>query len=300
MTTGPVDGRPGQVLFVVGSPRSGTTWLQLLLGHHPAVSTANETHLFSEFLGPMLRSWERLEDSERAIGLSTVFSRRRFVDRLRSIAEETIDGIEEDGCRLVVEKTPAHAVWGDEILEIFPEARIVHLLRDPRDVVASLLAASREWGGGWAPGNAYDAARWWREHVVAARSIRASTDRFYELTYEDLYADPEAELGRLLEWTGLEASRETLRSAVEETRLSRMREGETEAPWELEEEPDGFVRKGGSGNWRVDLTGREARVVEQVNRDLMHELGYDPHSGAVASALAALPYRVRDRVRDFL
>lgn len=297
---GAPESREPELLFVVGCPRSGTTWLQLLLGYHPAVSTANETHLFSQFLGPMLESWESLEQSDRDIGLGALFTRREFVERLRSLAREALGRIAGDGTRIVVEKTPGHAVWGEEILEVFPEARVVHLVRDPRDVTASMLAANLTWGDHWAPDSAYDAAWWWRDHVAAGRSVAGLTDGYHELTYEDLWSDTASELSRLLRWAGLDAPDGVVLDAVEETRLSRMREGEAPAPWDLGDEPDGFVRKGGPGNWRDDLSRPEARTVEHVTRDLMDELGYEREGRGAVPPPGMIPHWLRDRMRELL
>lgn len=288
------------VMFVVGCPRSGTTWLQLLLGCHPAVSTVNETHLFSQFLGPSLETWDSLAGSDRDIGLGTVFTRREFVDRLRCLAREVMARIARDDTRLIVEKTPGHAVWGEEILQVFPNALFVHLVRDPRDVVASMLAANRSWGDDWAPESAYDAAWWWRDVVAGGRSIGNLTDDYCELTYEDLWSDTAGEFSRLLRWTGLDAPESFVREAVEETRLSRMKEGESAAPWDLRDEPEGFVRKGGPGNWRDDLSASEAGVVEYVTRELMSDLGYEPERRRRSPPLGMIPHWIRDRILELL
>lgn len=292
--------RAYDTLFVVGCPRSGTTWLQVLMSHHPAVSTVNETHLFSHFLGPMLESWDALEASSRDIGLASLFSRPEFVERLRGLAREATDRIADDDTRLVVDKTPDHAWWGEEILDVFPGAMVVHLVRDPRDVAASLVAASRDWGSDWAPDNAYDAAWRWHGHVDAGRSIRDLTDAYRELSYEALFADPAGELAGLLRWAGLDAPDDVVREAVRETRLSRMKEGRTEAPWDLEDEPEGFVRKGGSGNWKDELSRSEVRIVEHVAGDLMEELGYEPSARGRLPPAALVPYWLRDRLLERL
>jgi hypothetical protein len=61
-------------VFVVGSPRSGTTWLQLLLAQHPAVATHQETHLFHNYLGPLERAYRGGRDTAqlRDVGIHNV------------------------------------------------------------------------------------------------------------------------------------------------------------------------------------------------------------------------------------
>ncbi len=79
-----LDGK--KLVFVVGAPRSGTTWLQLLLAQSSNVATAQETHLFSGYLKSMLSSWDRDEATiggRRQIGLPTLYPRREFVDLIQ-------------------------------------------------------------------------------------------------------------------------------------------------------------------------------------------------------------------------
>lgn len=267
--------RDENLVFVVGSPRSGTTWLQLLLASHPDVATRGETHLFQHFVGLGLRNWDTLEGAPRDMGPNLVMEREEFVERLRAFAREVYARTAGDDARVVVDKTPGHAVWLDEILELFPGARILHLVRDPRDVAASMMAASGGWGAGWAPGTAFEAAWMWCEHVRAATAGVERARRARVLRYEDLYEAPASELAELFGWLGLEADPELVERAVEETRIDRLRDGDAEAPWDLDEEPDGFFRKGGS-NWQSDLARGQVAVVEYVCQDLMEEFGYRP------------------------
>lgn len=284
-------------VFIVGCQRSGTTWLQLLLGRHPAVATSNETHLVSDYLGPLLRRWNASERTRRATGLRPLLSDEEVLGHLRAVARETLSRVADDGTRVVLEKTPQHALWGLELLELFPDARIVHLVRDPRDVTASLLAASEDWGSSWAADDAFDAAWTWRDYMAAASVLSERTSRFRELRYEDLYEDPARELSTLLDWIGLEAEVELLADAVSGTRLERLKNGTTEAPWDLDTEPEGFFRKGGSGNWREELSRSQTRVVEHVCRDLMEEKGYAPSRSSRLPPLALAPYWLRDKLR---
>lgn len=272
-----VDAHDRDPVFIVGCQRSGTTWVQLLLARHPRVSTANETHMIDRFLGPAVRAWDELADDPRDVGLPTLFSRSEFLDTVRDLGRSIIARMAGPGTRVVVEKTPDHALWGDELLQLFPDAKILHVVRDPRDVCSSLLAAGRDWGSHWAPRSTYEAANRWNRYVEAARGIRPGGGGLYlEVRYEDLHADPETELGRTLDWLGLEHDDDFLARAVEATDISRLREGDGDRPWELADEPDGFFRKGESGSWRQDLRASDVRLVEHVCREHMETYAYGP------------------------
>lgn len=264
-------------VFVVGCQRSGTTWVQLLLARHPLVSTVNETHMINRFLGPAVRAWDELADDPRDVGLPTLCSGSEFLETVRDLGRGILERIAEPGAPVVVEKTPDHALWGDELLKLFPDARILHVVRDPRDVCSSLLAAARGWGSHWAPRTTYEAAHRWNRYVDAARGIRArGGDLRLEVRYEDLQADPRSELRRMTGWLGLEHEDDFLERAVEATDISRLREGGDEGPWDLADEPDGFFRKGESGSWERELRGSDVRLIEHVCREHMDTYGYAP------------------------
>ena len=265
-----------ELLFVVGCARSGTTWLQLLLSAHPEVATIKESHLFDHFIGPALKSWDELAEDPRELGPGPVLSRDRFVALQRRFALEVFEGIRVPGTRVVVDKTPDHALWIDALLTVFPRARILHVVRDPRDVTASLLAAGADWGSHWAPDGAFEAAWRWRQHVEAAREADTRSDAFRELRYEDLCRATSSELRALYRWLGLSTGDGLVERAVEDATVDRMRSGRTAAPWDLASEPDGFVRKGGTGHWRDELTRGQVAVVEYVCRGLMPLYGYEP------------------------
>lgn len=297
--------RPGDFpdpLFVVGCPRSGTTWLQLLLAQHRSVVTTKESHLFDGFLGPALRSWKVFADDPREVGLSSLLPHSEFVDRLRCFARDVLGRIagQEDRAAVILDKTPDHALWCEALLTVFPEAWILHLVRDPRDVVASLIDAGKSWGSGWAPTSAYHAAWSWCEHVRAARSASALTERHREIRYEDLHADTETEIKGLLEWLSLDAPPEFARRAAAETQIERMRRGETRAPWDLAEEPAGFVRRGGAGGWRSELSRSDVRVVEYLCAPLMEDYGYETEHSSRLPPLQFFTPWLRDQLLNRL
>lgn len=71
MTTRPEYGGHN-VVFLVGSPRSGTTWVQRLLASHPQIQTGQESHLFAAYIGPQLRAWRAGSDPLKWSGRGAV------------------------------------------------------------------------------------------------------------------------------------------------------------------------------------------------------------------------------------
>lgn len=283
--------RGHNLVFVVGCPRSGTTWVQRLLAAHPRVRTGQESDVFDLYVGPQLRTWRRelrATDGRGGVGLAAHLEEGEFVAALRrymlALLEPMVGGLVEG--ELFLEKTPSHAVFLDEIHELLPDARFVHVLRDARDVVASLLAAHRSWGSAWAPGDPRLAAEMWVQHVQAARKGLAGLgrDKALEIRYEELEADTFAVLADVSRFLGLEWATGALRAAVDRNTAAESRSGRgtpiavggelAAAGAGTVVEPQGFVRKARSGGWREDLSARERVAVWRAARAAMADVGY--------------------------
>ena len=282
-----------EVVFIVGSPRSGTTWLQRLLAGHPRIKTGQESHLFSQYLAPHLREWqkaiERTSDpafkGRSGLGLGGYFSETEFLTLLRLyvVRMERAAGVQDGD--LFLEKSPSHALVIPEIRTLLPESRFVHLVRDPRDVVASLVAASKGWGSAWAPSDVGKAAALWVQHVEAVREASKSipAEAFVQIRYEDLTADTAGTLHTLRDFLGLDWSDENLAQVVEANRAGKAKQGGgTPIPIfghygkqsEVAVEPEGFVRKAKSGSGRSELSlGEKKRIWSEVH-PTMKDFGY--------------------------
>lgn len=280
------------LVFVVGCPRSGTTWVQRLLASHPNVRTGQESDVFDIYIGPQLQAWRRELDvtssGRGGVGLGCYFRDDEFMPILKRYALELLQPMIGNlgPADVFVEKTPSHVLYVPEIAALLPAARFVNVLRDARDTVASLLSASRSWGRTWAPGSARQAAGMWVQHVEAARQAasRLGPDRFYEIRYESLHAAPERELRRLVNWLRLDWSDANLQSAVQANAPEAARRGGgTDIPLggafgaisgSVVKEPAGFVRKAQAGSWREDLSAADKLWVWKVARHSMARAGY--------------------------
>lgn len=277
----------GKKVFVVGCPRSGTTWVQLLLAEHPNVVTAPETQIFAYYLDGFLAQWEREvkggeDGSQGRAGLSQLLSDEDFDELCRSTAEQVLDRIAErdPDADVVVEKSPKHALHVEWIARLFPSAKFVHVLRDPRDAVSSIIEAGKSWGGGWAPVHPADASRMWKRNVAAARRGSKTIARYTEVRYEALKQNTEKEVHRLYKQLGLSADEDLCSGAVEACRIDRLRQKEerSDRPVPGTDTPDNFFRKGQAGGWRSELSNSHVRLVEMVCGDLMRDVGYEPET----------------------
>ncbi len=120
-------------VFVVGSPRSGTTWLQTLLGGHPDLASPSELQLFQDFLVPAEHTWNERAKRNRGrrgpdrlgglTGLETVIDHAEFVEWLRDLYTRARNAALtlKPGATRVLLKTPGNARHMPLIREIAPD-----------------------------------------------------------------------------------------------------------------------------------------------------------------------------------
>jgi hypothetical protein len=265
-------------VFLVGCPRSGTSWLQLLLAQHPEVATTQETHLFDGYLWPLHQQWERFKSKRVPLGGRLILSDDEFADLSADFAKKVLQRIADTNpsATVVLEKTPSHVRHAELILKLLPDAYFVHLIRDPRSVVASLCAAGRSWGHRWAPRSIVAAAKEWCRDVSVGRRIAQLTDRYTEVRYEDLCGGRGASLlDALLAWLDLPVGDGFSTRALAACQIDHLRQGgEGVRGYESLKRHPRFFRKGTANGWKDDLSPNEVRVVEYLAGDLMQALDY--------------------------
>lgn len=225
--------------FVIGSPRSGTTLLRLLLTAHPRLVVPPECG-FVVWLYPFFGRWGGKEFSDRRKVESfseAVYQARKFetwgIPQIK-IENAILDASHLDygkACEIIyklyAEKHgKKEIVWGDKnnfylhhvknIKEIYPDARFIHIVRDGRDLACSyreVMSAVDQ--GKYHPRFPYDIdeiASIWSgdvEEVSNALEPVKETEK-YELRYEDLTSAPERELTALCNWLTVEFSKKML------------------------------------------------------------------------------------------
>lgn len=294
-------------VFVVGCPRSGTTWMQLLLEQHPKIASGPESQIFEWYVRPLLEAWGRNESAYPDMGLFKIMSESEFDDFLRNFVAQTLEKFrkQKPTSEVVLEKTPWHLMYHNVMLRLFPDALILHMIRDPRSIVASLKAASKTaWGQGWISGEASASTRLWLRAMNHRSAVAAATPNYREVRYEDLVADAPKILGGLFEWMGLDASPSLCAQAVENCSIERLRKGETaglaERITHAIPKRDQFYRHGEAKGWQRELTPREIKTIEYMAAKEMRELGYEAALDPVRMPLSLLYTHTKRNVRHRL
>ncbi|MEX2459647.1 MAG: sulfotransferase [Actinomycetota bacterium] len=269
--------------FVVGCGRSGSTMLRLMLDAHPELAVPGESH----FIPPLWRSRRRYVRGGRldATGLARDIARtphfghwkipaEPFFARVEALEDATFAGVveqaflanaEHHGKRRWADKTPIYVRRVELLAELWPEARFVHLIRDGRDVALSYL------GVPWGPRSVSRAAWKWRRDVSAGRAAGPvlGADRYLELRYEELVADPGEALRRLCGFVELEFHPSMLEhhAVVDRDRLAPA----TGIPFHARAAGPVEAR---ARDWRTDMAPRDVAGFEAVAGGLLEDLGY--------------------------
>ena len=263
----------------------------------PLVATAQETHLFNVFLRDAMAHWNRYRMTGQRAGLPQVLTDEEFHAGLRYATGFVFAKIAQSKpfATVVLEKTPDHVNYWREILNLWPEAHFIHIIRDPRSVVASLRVASKTWASQWASSRISTNCQRWIADVGNGRQIRSATQNYQEVTFEELLSGGPKVLMRLLSGLGVSASLEDCQCYVDECDLQNLKAGKlNKPPFDIAKMHKESWRIGTTDSWRVELSRWEIALIERLAAPLMLEWGYEPvNSSRALSAIVGLGYTAR-------
>jgi len=279
-----------ETLVVTGAAKSGTTWLQRMLNSHPEVYCPGEGKFREFFLGfasaaneynKVVANTNRVVYTEGGafyqpwddanvvagiqflIALSWATSHHdKDLSRVRYIGDKDTqycDNIE---------------IWRDQVLK---DARFVHVVRDGRDSAVSIAFHKKRTGTFKEDADFHKFletyARGWANRVrVMREAFAACPERYHEVRYEDLLADPESYLGRILEFLGVESTPQIISRIVEENSFRRLSGGRESG----QENPNSFYRKGVAGDWQTHFDEHARRIFNEGSGGMLASLGYAP------------------------
>ena len=313
---------PCPKLFVVGCPRSGTSWVTSLLERHANVlAVPRETHVYRLVYEPFvelptwnwqrrLQSWKRIirryglkpllfgfrpmdiwqgilrehqilnhPDSNGLHCLVNYRDLKRLIEAIRREVPDTNRGLlqaeeliaamfvkffEHHGQpgQTILEKTPMHIHYAEQILWRFPEAQIIEVVRDGRDVCASYNALAQQ--KNWAQVETAGAIQHWKQCVELGQLIRERPGlriRVHTVRYEALKADPERCLRQIFQFANLKWNEEQVEAIVAAEDINRMQH-------------KGSISSETVGDWKQKLSVAEIAMCEEIAGEQLAQLGY--------------------------
>jgi hypothetical protein len=271
--------------FIVGCDRSGTTMLRLILDGSLDVAIPTESMILVDFAGqtadalatddefdrlagavwrhPKVREWHLPGSPPLREGRTGPAAYRAALEA-PFLAYAALQGKPR-----WADKTPYYVGELDQVKRVFPEARIVNLVRDGRDVALSLLRVP------FGPANVWAAARQWRAAVDAGDAADARYgDDVLTLRYEDLVAEPDAAARRVCAFCEIAYRPEML--AIEKSAAGKLAAGQE--GWFAELYAGIGTRS--VGKWRTGMTRAQQAVFAEGASEALRRHGYEvPDAG---------------------
>ena len=266
-------------IFLVGMPRSGTKLLRAILNHHPDISIP-ETE--TEFFPHWVANWTSYGDLSNYAVFQKFAARCKLLPYFRYKQDRKhLTDVERwyKNCRSFQPNDVFEAllktdlsvsdfddtIWGDKspsyvthiglLKQHFPEARIIHIIRDVRDYCLSI---NKAWGK-----NMFRAAQRWNDDVSSARAqgLNMSGD-YIEVKYEDLLDSPRASVQKICRFLGVDLVESMFELSGDIENLGDAR-GHKE------------ILKSNTGKYKDNLSESKRRTIEAIAGTTLVAVGYD-------------------------
>lgn len=272
---------PANIIWIFCVGRSGSTWLSNMMGElsgHQIWREPRIGQLFGEFYANTPK--QKRDSVTFIMGTPT---RKAWIPSIRNfvlVSARHIFPLLRPEHHLVI-KEPGGGVGAPLLMEALPESRMILLVRDPRDIVASWLDATS--GGGWQkrqnrsgssegqtlaekrPDTAVRklAKRYLNNLQLAKQAYDDHPGPKTLVLYEDLRVNTLVTMKRLYSDLGIEVDKAQLAQAVEKNAWENI-------PEDIKGEGK-FFRKASPGGWREDLTSDQAKTVERITAPILAE-----------------------------
>lgn len=293
--------------FIVGCARSGTTLLRAMLDSHSELVVTPE----SGFVVPVIGARHRLEsvhglavdtfleyvaaDGTFALwglkhdAVAETLKRNRPANVIEGLRQLYSLYAESRGKKRVADKTPNNVVCIARLAEAFPEARFIHIIRDGRDVAASLTSMA------FGPTSFGKSVLHWKKYVQTGQrqGLGLGANRYYEVRYEDVVERPDRTLRDLCDFINLRYEPDMLQFYERADQVLKGVGRPSEHP--SIHQP---VTKG-LRDWRRQLRPADIALFEALAGDFARTLGYDSGVEHVSSQarMRASGWRARSYAR---
>lgn len=277
-----------RLFFVMGAPKSGTTWLQNIMNAHPQVSCFGEGHFVDQVAMPLqtvLQNYNR----QLAMVSALVYSDKPHYapllgdDIVGLIRTMIVALMRRAGPKPQAlwwgDKTPAYSNQLELLNRLFPASRFIDVVRDPRDTAVSVLYHGLRSGvitdverdiQGRRDLIAHATGRWLAHVMLMDRAAERWGERLLQVRYRDLVDEPRPELRRLFtHLEGVAVTEDILSHVLKLSSFTAMSGGRT--PGQADD--TSFFRSGTNGRYVEELRPEELVFIEDRLGKAMQRLG---------------------------
>jgi hypothetical protein len=268
------------LFFIVGCPRSGTTLLQQALNRHSKIAIPPETAFFTFFGLGRIAQQDHLRRINADLHINLPLLARHINNErdgralYEKMAQLYLERLNRADVTHFGEKSPEHQRRLCRIRQVFPNAKILLIFRDGRDVACSARRLP------WMSRDLYvNFALWLHYYRIQRREQSRQDPNLLCVKYEDLVKRPELEMRSVLEFLGLPYESQVVSGFGNSEGVPAW-----EAPWKARAlEPISSAR---IGTWRAELSTEQAAILERWGEKALKALGYE----LVSDGKACLPW----------
>ncbi len=245
-------------IFIGGEGRSGTTLMRVILDSHPNIACGPETHLFQD---PKLAELYQ-------------YYLTNWGDRIKKYSDKPEEYLGDCFAQMIAcfftayakqknkprwaDKTPYNILALDFYLRIFRSIKFIHMIRDGRDVVCSLLTMD------WGPKNMIEAAKSWKSCIETGMKHRGR-DYYLEMQYEALVDDLEKNIRLVLEF---------LAEPFDEKLLSYYKMNHDLGGESSSHQVSKPIYSSSIGRWKKELSAKDLDLFYSIAGDTLKDLDY--------------------------
>jgi hypothetical protein len=178
-------------IFIIGSPRSGTTLLRVILDSHPNICCGPETHII-----PHLEEFYKKVDENWKMLVPYGIDKKNQLLKIRELFSLFPEHYMREKKKIRwAEKTPTNIFHTDFIKKMFPDCQFIHIIRDGRDVIASF---KKRWGSK----TIFYGMKQWNNSINLIPELREKygKEEYLEVRYEELVSKPEQIIRKIIEF----------------------------------------------------------------------------------------------------
>lgn len=280
------------VFFIIGRPRSGTTMLRMLFEAHPHVIIPPE----SPFIISLYKKYGKVKFWDDAViqSFTDDLMKQRYFDKwlvsgedlrehlLKVRGECTFQTMVKQVClayqsvydkqqiQLIGDKNPYYSLYINRIHKLFPEAKIIHLTRDYRDNYLSLINVNFE-----VPIVPLVVYRWKFAWRLANILKKQHPGLVYQLRYEDLAANPEAEFGKLCSYLNLEFDPSVMKFYEKKPEVEKAYAGSNDINI-IHKSLLNPISTTRMNLWKTEMSPKQIRTADMVAGKTGRLAGYEP------------------------
>ncbi len=280
------------MLFILGNARSGTTLLQVLLDAHPEIVGSPESK-FAVLFYPRYKHIKKWKESDIIDFVEHLYKEPLFV-QLWHLDKEKLKKellkVKENAtysllCKMVYyqmrngknnplylsDKNPEYTLYIDTILKMFPEAKFIHIIREPRDTIYSQMISFKE------KNSKFKAFKWLAFNTIVEGKKKKDPERYFTLLYENLVNDTEATMKDLSSFLNIPFSASMAQNKSPEWLNAHLEKNV------LTENAKPFyanllkpINPSKIGNWKNHMDVYDQTLAEIITGDFAHKMyGYE-------------------------